>query len=218
MGAQADRVRERLREAFSRYKFKDARMCCDAADGDLLAKRLSKKPLREFTADDTLSFARLLQCDSETGAKFILPKLLDLHTPEAEMLIREKQSKLRLHFTAQEQLAVDAYLEEEWRAALGTRDLPTILNRLSFSKVLSGRVEPFLAEWLGSGPSVHPSIVELALSIWRLHLQAPLDSKEIRDWLLTDVARVLQESAGVGPLRNARTEQALALLRGNFGQ
>ncbi len=157
MSAHSEQVREQLKNAFSHYKFKDERcgMCCSDSDGNQLVKRLSKKPLREFTVEDVLAFGRLLQCQPDTGAKFILPRLLDLNTTESEQVIREKYKQLRLHFTAQEQLAVDAYLEEEWRAALGTRNLPTILNRLSFIKILSGRVEPFLAEWLGSGVSIH---------------------------------------------------------------
>ena len=55
MGAPSDELREKLRAAFSGYKFKDERcgMCCVDADGNLLVKKLAKKPIREFTADAT---------------------------------------------------------------------------------------------------------------------------------------------------------------------
>jgi hypothetical protein len=219
MGAHPEHVREQLRAAFSRYRFKDERcgMCCSDAAASLLAKQLSKKPLAAFTADDALSFVRVLQCHPDTGAKFILPKLLELETPEAEVLIREKYPKLRLHFSAAEQLAVDAHLEHAWHGVLGTRDLAAILDKLALIKVLSGRIEPFLAEWLGPGPAVHPSIVELALSYWRAGVRKSQDS-DLRDWLLADVAQALQRAAESGPPMGDRGMQALTLLRAYSGQ
>jgi hypothetical protein len=219
MGSPSDELREKLQVAFSGYKFRDERcgMCSVDADADLLAKRLAKKPLREFTADDTLSYCRLLQCQPDTGAKFIFPKLLELRTTESERLIHEKYQKLRLHFTPPEQLAVDGYSENEWHTALGTRDLATILSRLSLIKILSGRIEPFLAEWLGSNPPPHAALVEFALSFWKTGVPEPLDKQELQDWLLTDVVRGFQRAADAGQLPD-RTQQALGLLRAYSGQ
>lgn len=102
--------------------------------------------------------------------------------------------------------------------ALGTRDLPTILNKLSFIKILSGRVEPFLADWLGSGPSIHPSIVDLAFSIWRSGVPDPLDKNQIKDWLLTDVAQRLRGASEAGKLQDERTQQAISLLSAYAGR
>jgi hypothetical protein len=219
MRASPDELRDKLRAAFAGYKFKDERcgMCRSDVAANLLVKRLAKKPLLEFTAEDTLSYCRLLQCQPDTGAKFILPRLLELKTPEAEQLVHEKYRRLRLHFTAQEQFAVDACSEHAWHVALGSRELETILTQLALIKVLSGRIEPFLMEWLGGTPPLHPALVELSVSFWTTALPEPLERPDIRDWLFTDVLRSFEAAAERSPLAG-RAAEALGLLRAYSGR
>lgn len=218
MASQSTELLQKVKDAFSRYKFRDERCGVHSVDtdGNILFKQLRKKSLEGFTVEDTLSYCRVLMCQPDTGARFILPRLLELKSRESEGIIREKYQ--RMQFTPAEQFAIDNYLASEWQAALLSGEgLAAILDRLSFILVLSRRVEPFLAEWLGSTAPLHPAIIELALTIWRTGVPEPLVNEDLRHWLLTDVLRVLQLAEGSGRLTD-RAKQALALLRSFSGQ